>query len=64
MNSFTKFWMVFGPAGAPSVKHYTEEAAFKEAKRLAATKSGEFIVLEAVGGFAQAVTPFVALAPS
>lgn len=48
-----KFWMVYGIGqGAPTVRHWSKDAARKEAQRLAECNPGvTFIVLAAVDGY-------------
>ena len=47
-----QFWMVWNPLGyQPRMKHWNEDAAVREAKRLARENPGQqFYVLEAIAG--------------
>ncbi len=55
----TKFWLVWSFGGrAPTVPHWTKEAAKTEAKRLAGNYPGDvFTVLACVDAYASLIAP-------
>lgn len=65
MTTEQTFWLVWNPeGGAPTVKHFNEEKAVKEAQRLARLKPGrEFFVLFAQTKYVKADVQCIRLEP-